>query len=109
MDPRLAIALAIHEGACRIIARPQPSRCLPAIAVAESKEAMARIIPDFDDISFDLVYLLDPHARAAAASERLRHLAKDDDTFGWRKTVPTKNMTAAEEIERRGARDEKHS
>ena len=105
MDPRLAIALAIHEGACRIIARPQPSRCLPAIAVAESKEAMARIIPDFNDISIEQLNA----AVAAAASERLRHLAKDDDTFGWRKTVPTKNMTAAEEIERRGARDEKHS
>lgn len=87
MDPRLAIALAIHEGACRIIARPGVARCLPAIAVALSKEAMARIIPEFEDISFDLVYLLDPHQSMSAyeASERLRHLAKDD-TFGWHKS-----------------------
>ena len=83
MDSRLEIALAIHEGACRIMARPQPSRCLPAIAVAESKEAMARIIPDFDDISFDLVYLLDPHARAAAASEQLRNLAMKAANPTW--------------------------
>lgn len=98
MDPQLEIALAIHEGACRIMAGHIPA----ATAVDASREAMRLIIPDLSDISFKQL-------NAAAASERLRHLAKDDDTFGWRKTVPTKNMTAAEEIERRGARDEKHS
>lgn len=54
MDPRLEIALAIHRGACRIMARSPSARCSAANAVKESQLAMALIIPDFDDISFDL-------------------------------------------------------
>lgn len=75
MEPRLAIALAIHEGACRLMPAARPRA-----AVDASREAMRLIIPEFDDISFDLVYLLAPHTGMSAleAQERLRHLAKDD-------------------------------
>ena len=100
MDPRLVIALAIHEGACRLMAAGR----LEGLAVKASREAMSQIIPDFNDISFDLVYLLvsrQAYLNAAVASERLRHLAKDD-TFDRRKSVePT--MTASEATERQRA------
>ena len=52
MNPNLAIALAIHEGACRLIAhRPVMNR---ETAVEYSREAMRLIIPNLDEISFDL-------------------------------------------------------
>jgi hypothetical protein len=65
MEPRLAIALAIHEGACRILAeRP----ILTATdAIKKSFEVMRQIIPNLDEISFDLEELLrTPKERLAA-------------------------------------------
>ncbi|HEB12050.1 MAG TPA: hypothetical protein ENI11_00015 [Actinobacteria bacterium] len=56
MNPNLAIALAVHEGACRIMAaRPVMT---PEAAVEHSFEAMRRVIPDLDQISVGLKELL---------------------------------------------------
>ena len=84
MEQRLAIALAVHAGACRMMAnRPVLSS---TEAYKKSWNVMRETIPNLSEISMDLVYLLD-RSMAKSGSQMPSMTAAED-----RKQLDEPNM-----------------